>query len=61
MLTLAISPHPHTLVKVAQKIGEDNDGVLRILSEVFGIRSPQSAIPMKLEPEENISNHSAIL
>ena len=61
MLTLAISPHPQTLAKVAQKIGEDNKGVLRILSEVFGIRSPQSAVPMKLEPEENMSNRSAIL
>ena len=54
-------PHPQTLVKVAQKIGEDNEGVLRILSEVFGICSPQSAVPVKLEPEENMSNRSAIL
>jgi len=61
VLTLAISPHPQTLVKVAQKIGEDNEGVLRILSEVLGIRSPQSAVPVKLEPEENMSNRSAIL
>ena len=61
MLTLAISPHPQTLVKVAQKIGEDNKGVLRILSEVLGIRSPQSAVHVKLEPKENMSNRSAIL
>ena len=61
MLTLAISPHPQTLVKVAQKIDEDNEGALRILSEVLGIRIPQSAIPVKLEPKENISNRSAIL
>ena len=61
MLTLAISPHPQTLVKVAQKIGEDNEGVLRIVSQVLGIRSPQSAVPMKLEPEENINNRFAIL
>ena len=61
MLTLAISPHPQTLVKVAQKIDEDNEGVLRILSEVLGIRSPHSAVPVKLELEENISNCSAIL
>jgi hypothetical protein len=27
-----------------------------ILSEVLGTRNPQSAIPMKLEPEENISS-----
>ena len=61
MLTLAISPHPQTLVKVAQKIGEDNEGVLRILSEVLGICSPQSVVPVKLEPKENMNNHSAIL
>ena len=47
MLTLAISLHPQTLVKVAQKIGEDNEGVLRILSEVFGVRSPQLAVSVK--------------
>jgi len=39
VLTLAISLHPQTLVKVAQKIDEDNEGVLRILLEVLGIRS----------------------
>ena len=61
MLTLAISPHPQTLVKVAQKVGEDNEGVLRILSEVLGIPSPQSAVLVKLEHEENMSNRSAIL
>jgi hypothetical protein len=32
-----------------------------ILLEVLGIRNPQSAILVKLEPEENISSHSAIL
>jgi hypothetical protein len=61
VLTLAISPTPQTLVKVAQKIDEDNERVLMILLEVLGIRSPQSAVHVKLEPEENISNHSAIL
>ena len=47
MLTLAISPHLQTLVKVVQKVGEYNEGVLRILSEVLGIRSPQPAVPVK--------------
>jgi len=47
VLTLAISPHPQTLVKVARKIDEDNKGVLRILSEVLGIGSPQSAVLVK--------------
>ena len=47
MLTLAISPTHQTLGKVAQKIDDDNEGVLRILSEVLGIQSPQLAIPEK--------------
>ena len=54
-------PTPQTLVKVAQKIDEDNEGVLRILLEVLGIRSPQLVVPVKLEPKENISNRSTIL
>ena len=45
MLTLAISPHPQTLVKVARKIGEDKEVVLRILSEVFGLGSPVDTGP----------------
>jgi hypothetical protein len=44
---LLFSPHPQTLVKVAQKIDEDNEGALGILSKVLGIRSPQSVVPMK--------------
>jgi hypothetical protein len=35
--------------------------VSEVFSEVFGIWNPQSAVPVMLEPEEKISDRSAIL
>jgi hypothetical protein len=51
VLTLAISHHSSLLVRV----DEDSDGIMKDvlrIQEVLGICYPQSAVPVKIEPED---------
>ena len=52
MLILAISHHSSLLVRVDQKSDGVTKDVLKNLSKVHGIRSPQSAVPVRIERED---------
>jgi hypothetical protein len=47
VLTLAISPTLQCVVRCCLEEGQKRSGVSKSLSEVHGIRSPQSAVPEK--------------
>ena len=51
MLTLAISHHSSLLERVNQSNGVTKDVLIK-LSEVLGIRSPQSIVSVKIKPED---------
>jgi len=52
VLTLAISYHSSLLERVHQKIDGITKDILKNVSKVLGIRSPQSAVTVKIEHED---------